>query len=74
MSERKSSHEISKNWNAVVESNHLSERENLGLKIGPMTFDRCRYILYYATLHNQYCNSQKYQSYSLTNGGAQDVD
>ena len=39
-----------------------------------MTFDRCHHILYYATLHNQYCNSQKYQSYSLTNAGAQDVD
>ena len=26
------------------------------------------------TLLNQHCNSQKYQSYSLTNDGAQDVD
>ena len=25
-------------------------------------------------LYNQYCNSQNYQSYSLTNGGVQDVD
>ena len=40
-----------------------------------MGFKRCthNHILYYSTLHNQYCNIQKYQSYSLTNGGAQEV-
>ena len=31
-------------------------------------------ILYYATLQINTATNKKYQSYSLTNGGAQDVD
>ena len=69
--------EVMKSWkNGMLSSSQKPSgwKGNVAPKIGPMTFDWCCHILYYATLHNQYCNSQKYQSYSLTNGGAQDVD